>query len=119
MNILLVDDEAMMRKMVKLTLQKRGFQVFDAAAGSQAIALAEQHPIDILVTDIVMDDMDGWTLAGSLTQRHPGLPVVFTSGYPVDFEDERPKDVHCTFLSKPFQPVDLVNAISDLTCVSV
>ena len=111
---LLLDDEATMRKMVKLTLQKRGFQAFDAANGAEALALSEKQPIDILVTDVVMEDMDGWTLADSLVKRYPGLPVLFISGYPIDFDNERQKYARCAFLPKPFHPSDLVNAISGL-----
>ena len=113
MNVLLVDDEPMMRKMVKVMLQKRGFQVFDAANGPAAIALAEQHPMDVLVTDIVMEGIDGWTLAVSLAERHNGLPIVFTSGCPVDFEAQRPKHLRCAFISKPFQPEQLLDAIAE------
>ena len=118
MNLLLVDDEPMMRKMVKLALQKRGIQVFEAANGPDALALADQHPIDVLVTDIVMEGIDGWTLARLLAERRPDLPIVFTSGYPVDLENERQNHACRTFLSKPFQPQDLLQAISDLTSVS-
>jgi len=115
MNVLLVDDEAMMRKMMKASLQKRGFQVFDVANGADALALSQQQQIDVLVTDVVMDDMDGWTLALSLLERYPGLPVLFTSGYPVDFEKHHQKYGRCAFLPKPFQPGDLADAIAELT----
>ena len=66
--------------MVKLTLRKRGLEVFDAANGADALVLSEKQPIDILVTDVVMEDMDGWTLAQSLAKRYPNLPVLFVSG---------------------------------------
>jgi DNA-binding NtrC family response regulator len=113
MNVLLVDDEAMMRKMVKIALQKNGFQVFDAATGADALALAQAHRIDVLVTDVVMDDdMDGWSLASSLVERYPRLPVVFMSGYPTDLANKRQEYARCTFLAKPFQPGDLMQAIS-------
>jgi CheY-like chemotaxis protein len=114
MNVLLVDDEPLMRKMVKLTLQKRGFQVFDASSGIDALVLSQEHPIDVLVTDVVMEDMDGWHLAHAIAEQHPDMPIVFTSGCPVDFEDERCKYAHCAFLAKPFQPGDLMKAISDV-----
>lgn len=119
MNVLLVDDEEMMRKMLKLMLQKRGLQVFDAADGPAAMALAERHPVEVLVTDIVMPGIDGWTLARLLLQRNPGLPVVFTSGCPVDWERNQPEHARCAFLPKPFQPRDLMQVISDLTCAPV
>src|SRR5262249_17991982 len=96
MNVLLVDDEPMMRKMVKLTLEKRGFQVFDSPNGKDALCLlsSEGQKIEVLVTDVVMEDMDGWALARSLAERHPDLPVLFTSGYPINFENERQKRQH-------------------------
>jgi len=118
MNILLVDDETMMRKMVKLTLQKRGFQVFDAAGAAEALALSQQHQIDVLVTDVVLEGMDGWTLARSLVERNPDLPIVFMSGYPIDFEDDREQCGRWAFLPKPFQPSELMGAISELSGVT-
>jgi len=114
MNVLLVDDEPMMRKMIKMALQRRGFQVFDAASAVDALSLVEKNPVDILVTDIVMNDMDGWTLARSLEKGHPGLPVLFISGYPIDFEDVCRKYARSAFLLKPFGPGELMAAISGL-----
>ena len=113
MNLLLVDDEATMLRMMKLVLQANGFQVFDAPNGAAALALAQNHPIDVLVTDIVMKEMDGLTLARSLTERNPGLSVVFISGYPMNFDA---KSIHatCTFLLKPFGASELVNTTLDL-----
>jgi two-component system cell cycle sensor histidine kinase/response regulator CckA len=115
MNVLLVDDESMMRKMVKLALQKRGFAVFDAASGADALALSKEHAIDLLVTDVVMGEMDGTTLAHSIVERRPDLPVLFISGYPMDFEVERRHYSRCGFLRKPFQTGELVNAITELS----
>jgi two-component system cell cycle sensor histidine kinase/response regulator CckA len=119
MNVLLVDDEAMVRKMLKLTLQRHGFEVFDATDGASAIALSEKQPIDILVSDIVMKEMDGWTLAASLRQRFPDLPVLFMSGYPTDFEYGQRMNARWAFLPKPFQPGELVEAISNLVQVRI
>jgi len=115
MNVLLVDDEATMRRMLKLMLQKRGFQVFDAANGLDALALSQEHPIDILVTDVVMEEMEGTTLAHWLQERRPDVPVLFVSGFPMDLEAERQHNARCAFLPKPFQAGDLVEAISELT----
>ena len=114
MNVLLVDDEAMMRKILKLTLERCGFRVFDAATVAEALALSQQHPVDILVTDIVLEGVEGWTLAESIREQHPDLPIVFMSGYPIDFEGECKRYSRCTFLFKPLQPQDLTKAISEL-----
>lgn len=118
MNILLVDDENAIRTMMRLILRSRGFQVFEAGDGATALALAREHPIDVLVTDVVMEGMDGWTLARSLVERRPDLPVLFVSGCPTDVERARPQHARCAFLPKPFQKTDLINAISDISGVT-
>jgi len=117
MNVLLVDDEAAIRKMMRLMLQSRGFRVFESDNGAGAMALAREHKIDVLVTDVVMRDMDGWTLARSLVESLPDLPVLFVSGYPTDFESARKQYARCAFLPKPFQKTDLINAITDVSGV--
>jgi two-component system cell cycle sensor histidine kinase/response regulator CckA len=115
MNVLLVDDEPTIRKMMRSILQRRGFQVFDASKGVDALTVAQNNPIDVLVTDVVMGDMDGPTLAHSLVERKPDLPVLFVSGYPMDLEAERQRFTRCAFLRKPFQPSELFNAISEVS----
>ena len=119
MNVLLVDDEATIRKMVKLMLQSRGFQVFETDTGAGALALAREHEIDVVVTDVVMEGMDGWTLARLLVERRPDLPVLFVSGYPTNFESARRQYARCAFLPKPFQMTELINAIVDISEVGV
>ena len=118
MNVLVVDDEPMMRKMVKLTLQRRGFQVADAANATDALALATKQPFDIVVTDVLLGEIDGWTLAESLTKHQSNVPLLFISGYPVDFERERQRYDTCAFLQKPFRPGELMDAISSLGLVT-
>jgi len=115
MNILLVDDEPNIRKMMKHMLRSGGFDVLDAASGAEALALSHHQPIDILVTDVVMEGMDGRVLARSLTAAHPGLPVLFISGFPMDIESERDCHNRCAFLPKPFQRNELLRAISELS----
>jgi two-component system, cell cycle sensor histidine kinase and response regulator CckA len=115
MTLLLVDDEATLRKMVRAMLQRRGIQVIEAASAAEAMVLFEQHPIDILVTDVVMEGVDGRALAKSLQERNPALPVVYISGYPLDFHNECQACPRSAFLPKPFDPRDLVSAIIELS----
>jgi two-component system cell cycle sensor histidine kinase/response regulator CckA len=68
--------------------------------------LAGKYKIDVLVTDVVMAEMDGWALAGSMSKQYPHVPVVFISGYPVDIEGARRRYSNCTILAKPFQPTN-------------
>ena len=119
MNVLLVDDEVAIRKMVTLMLQSGGFRVFEAADGAAALALFQEHPIDLLVTDVVMEGMDGWTLARAAAERRAELPVLFMSGYPVGFENFRRQHGRCAFLPKPFLKGELIGAITELAATPV
>ena len=114
MTILLVDDEDNLRRFLKLVLKSAGFEVVEASNGAEALKLSEKRQIDVLVTDVVMSDMDGITLAHSLVSLKPGLPVVFISGYPMDFEAERQRHPRCAFLPKPFPANKLVRTITSL-----
>jgi len=115
MKVLLVDDDAMLRRMLKIGLEGHGFQVLDASSGAEALALAQTQPIDVLVADVVMGYMDGWTLAASLLKQYPDLPVLFISGYTVDFESKRQLYPRSASLQKPFLIGKLVDAIADLS----
>jgi len=67
-----------------LPFEVAGFQVLDASNGADALVLSvlllQEHHIDILVTDVVMKNMDGFTLAHALEERRPGVLVLFLSG---------------------------------------
>jgi len=117
MNVLLVDDEPSMLRMMKIMLQSSGFNVFDALHAKDAMLLAEENRVDVLVTDVVLDenDTDGFTLARSILAGYPNTPVVFISGFPTDFESKRHEFGRCTFLQKPFQKTQLVQAIVELS----
>ena len=114
MIVLLVDDEPAIRKMMRLILESCGFRVLESGNGTAALALARENAIDVLVTDVVMADMDGWALARSLAERRPGLPVLFVSGYPTDLQRARREYARCAFLPKPFQKTELISALMEI-----
>jgi CheY-like chemotaxis protein len=118
MNVLLVDDEDNLRRFLKVALKSAGFEVVEASNGVEALKLSEKHQIDVLVTDVVMGDMDGLTLAHSLVSLKPELPVVFISGYSMDFEAERRRHPRSVFLPKPFPARVLVKTIASLSGVT-
>jgi len=86
--ILLVEDEAPVRQLVRTTLERQGYQVLEARSGPDAVSSFDEasRPVDLLLTDMVMPGgMNGRQLAEALQRRDPGLKVIFTSGYGPDF----------------------------------
>jgi DNA-binding NtrC family response regulator len=103
--ILLVEDEDAVRVIVGAVLRRSGYRVLEASTPRAACEMFDRHirDIDLLVTDIVMPDMNGPALAQRLVGRRPDLRVLFISGYsdrgtPLDTENP-----NVGFLSKPFQ----------------
>jgi PAS domain S-box-containing protein len=81
--LLLVEDEATVRASVRRLLEWHGYHVIEAANGSEALRIYEENPeaIDLVLTDLVMPEMDGHELVQQLRLRNPALRVVFMSGY--------------------------------------
>ncbi len=103
--ILLVEDEDTVRKASVNLLSQSGYTVLAAASGRQALAVASSYPgtIDLLVTDVIMPRMNGRELATELTQRLPGLKVLFTSGYTAEVIGTRGVlDKGLNFIAKPY-----------------
>jgi PAS domain S-box-containing protein len=102
--ILVVDDEDRVRVLMKTALERQGYTVLAAANGLEALRLAEQYAdrVHLLVTDVVMPDMNGRQLFEQLAKSRPDIKVLFVSGYTKDvFQDARL--VAASFLAKPFQ----------------
>lgn len=103
--ILVVDDQDVVRDVIRLTLESAGYTVLAAASPSAAIEFArDADAIDLLVTDIVMPEMDAFELAQRLNAEIPGIRILYTSGY-TDAAAEGP------FIQKPFTPQQLVDKV--------
>ena len=112
--ILLVEDEDPVRAVNARALTARGYTVLEAASGVEALQLIEERgtPVDLVVSDVVMPEMDGPTLLRELRKRHPTLKVVFVSGYAEDaFKKNLPDGEDFNFLPKPFSLKQLVEAV--------
>jgi two-component system cell cycle sensor histidine kinase/response regulator CckA len=95
-------------------LVSRGYTVYEAASGVEALDTFIKHDgrIDLVVSDVVMPEMDGPTLLGELRQRNPATKVVFVSGYAEEaFRKNLPEGEDFQFLPKPFTMKQLVETV--------
>ncbi|MEJ1967396.1 MAG: ATP-binding protein [Rhizomicrobium sp.] len=103
--ILLVEDEEAVRSFAARALKMRGYSVIEAAGGEEALEIVRnaKAPIHLLITDVVMPNMDGPTLVRHVKRLKPEIAVIFMSGYAEEAfrrNDEKAEDLH--FLPKPF-----------------
>jgi two-component system cell cycle sensor histidine kinase/response regulator CckA len=114
--ILLVEDEEGLRQLNARGLASRGYTVLEAGNGVEAIEVLEKSDgrIDLVVSDVVMPEMDGPTLLRELRSRNPEMKIIFVSGYAEDaFQKHLPADGKYAFLAKPFTLKQLVNAVKE------
>ncbi len=117
LTVLVVDDEDGVRKLASRILRTQGYTVLDAASGIEALRVARawHGEIHLLVTDILMPEMNGWELAAQLEQERPGLQTLYVSGYSegtVAHDAIVNKEIH--FLQKPFAPGALAQRVRQL-----
>ncbi len=114
-SVLVVEDEESVRAMASRSLELAGFRVVQAANGREAIAvIAQRGPPALVLTDVMMPQMDGIQLAAHLAERWPALPILFTSGYaPEELERRGAHDVPRGTLPKPFTPDEVVRFVTN------
>lgn len=112
--VLVVDDEAHIRELVSLYLKDEGFEIVEKSNGVDALEYAENHPVDLVILDILMPKMDGWVLCERL-REFGEMPILMITakgeaqdrihGFKVGTDD---------YLVKPFDPVELVLRVKAL-----
>ena len=115
--VLLVEDEDSVRTGGVRALQSRGYTVHEAASGVEALEVLEalDGKVDIIVSDVVMPEMDGPTLLRELRKKYTGIKFIFVSGYAEDaFAKNLPEDAKFGFLPKPFSLKQLATAVKDM-----
>lgn len=116
--VLIVEDEPILRDLMRRMLEKHDYRVLVAENGASAVdvARAQTEGIDLLITDIVMPGIDGFDVADQLTQIHPTLRVLFLTGYAADsdYVNDRLESDQSAMLLKPFTQAALFDRIEDL-----
>lgn len=115
--ILLVEDEQSVLKLTQTILQKAGYKVLTASTPYEALQIAADRSfsIDILLTDVVMPEMDGEELSRKIQIHQPHIRKIYMSGYPAEIlakNNINSQDI--TFISKPFMPHQLIELIESI-----
>jgi two-component system cell cycle sensor histidine kinase/response regulator CckA len=115
--ILLVEDEDAVRLFSARALRNKGYKVIEARSGEAALVIMGQdgEPIDLLITDVVMPEMDGPALVEEVRSRRPDMKVIFISGYAESaFRSQASDGSMLHFLAKPFSLKQLATKVKDV-----
>ncbi|MEM7620884.1 MAG: response regulator [Pseudomonadota bacterium] len=115
-SVLLVEDEEAVRSFAARALTARGYQVLEASSGVEALSVIEEHDgdVDLIVSDVVMPEMDGPTLLRELRKVRKDIKIIFISGYAEDaFRKNLDEDEKFAFLPKPFSLKQLAAAVKE------
>ena len=111
-HLLIVEDDAEMRDLLRKVLEKEGYRVSVAADGHEALALPLQTAFDLIVTDLLMPDDDGLELLQAIRKSRPTLPVIIITAFGDWGSYSRALELGAAaFISKPLKMAELVGAI--------
>jgi two-component system, cell cycle sensor histidine kinase and response regulator CckA len=115
--ILLVEDDEELRNLASKTLQKFGYKLFSASNGVEALKLIKNENLDfdLLITDLIMPDMNGKELSDNVLKLYPEMNILFTSGYTDDhLANSGELNINVNFLQKPFSVHALLLKIKEI-----
>lgn len=115
--ILSVDDSMVIRNMMKSILGKEGHEIIIAANGADAMAVASEKSVDLVLADINMPDMNGISLLSKLRRldSYAEVPIIMVTTENDDYKKNKARSLGATgWLSKPFSPDRLINAVNNL-----
>lgn len=110
--VLIVDDEKNVLTTLSIGLKRHKYEVVKAQSGPEALALLEKQMCDIVLSDIRMKPMDGYTLAKKIREKYSGVRIILMSAYDMDEEQHKKiEKLSCSRLIKPFSVPELIKVI--------
>lgn len=111
--LLIVDDEASIRQMLRIVFERQGYEVLEAASAAEAVQIFQQHQssIAMVLTDVMMPEMNGPELVHQLLKLRPNVPTLFISGF-CDTLQHSMQGFEC--LPKPFTASEVVNKVQSM-----
>lgn len=113
--LLVVDDDAHIRELVKVFLQNEGLEVIEATDGVDALSTLASEKVDMIIMDIMMPNMDGWTLCEEIRSFHTELPILMLTAK--GETAQKVKGFHLgtdDYLVKPFEPAELIVRVKSI-----
>ncbi|NNC98857.1 MAG: response regulator [Gammaproteobacteria bacterium] len=114
-SVLLVDDEIALLELASETLERQGYRTFCASSAEDALKLLEAENIDLMISDVVMPNMDGYQLAALVQKKHPSVKIRMASGYSesrhVSVADQ---ELHEKRMTKPYDATELLRQVREL-----
>jgi len=113
--ILIVDDEPALRDIAQEILTMAGYQVLVADTGDAALEILARETVDLLLSDIIMPQMNGFDLAQTVSEKHPAIKIQLASGYSSEQSIQQHQELlHGPILRKPFRSAELLNSVATL-----
>jgi CheY-like chemotaxis protein len=112
--ILLVEDEVLARLAFAQLLRNQGYVVMEAGDGLEALSLLDRDRFDLVISDILMPNLNGYALLARIRLKWPTLPVLLTSGYLSQDAANAMLKGSAEFISKPIAPPELITTVQRL-----
>jgi len=111
--ILVVDDEPALKALASEILSSNGYKVYEAESASEALGILDHNTIDLVLSDVIMPDTDGYQLASIIKDKFPGVRIILASGF-TKHESIKPELQELTdnLLHKPYSSGELIKAVS-------
>jgi len=107
--VLVVEDEAPIRKLIVFNLQRSNFEVLEAADGESALQSVKDDPPTIVILDLMLPDMDGFEICTKMREMHPQLPIIILSARGQDMDKITGLEIGADdYIVKPFNPLELI-----------
>lgn len=114
-SILVVDDEEALRSLASDILGTQGYTVLCAESGVAALDILQQNKIDLMMTDVIMPDMDGYQLSHEVKQQFPQMKILVSSGYSDELQlAHKDQDLEEKQLNKPYKSSELISKVREL-----
>lgn len=115
--VMAVDDDPTIRRLLQVNLEMEGYDVVLAADGEEAMERVREFMPALVVLDIMMPKKDGWTVCEEMKSDDElkDIPVVFLSARAQDADIQRGEALGAAYMTKPFDPFDLLELVAELT----